>query len=298
MVILAYMSQYGRIAVGAVGGALLTWCVFVLALALATIGSTIADAVVELPSAFRRAVPAIITLVLTVPLVLRIHRRRRQLLGLRRPGRVLVGIIVTVCCAAVAFTPAVLAGWISITEIDPPVLLSFLATNTALALALEAVPEELVFRGSAYGSIRTVGPSWIAAITATAAFVVAPAASIAVAAALGHALGLPTPPATFAPGGQNPVDYAVLLTVFSLCLILAREAAASVWASVGVHLSFLTINRLTFPGHFTTGVTTTVEPGTELLVLGYLLAASVVFAVIRYRRLRGRRIRQHASAVL
>ncbi|HEY5980308.1 MAG TPA: hypothetical protein VIT41_11805 [Microlunatus sp.] len=74
--------------------------------------------------------------------------------------------------------------------------------------------------------------------------------------------------------------------MFSLCLILAREAADSLWASVGAHLTFLTVNRLIFPGSVNTGVTTTVEPGTELLVLGYLLAACAVFAAIRRSRVR------------
>ena len=294
---LTCVNQYTRIGPSAIVQALLSWCVFVVALALADVGSTAVDlAADQLPAAIRRAVPAAITLVLTVPLVLLIHRRRRRVLALVQPRRVLIGIVVMLSCAGVAFAPAVLAGWITVTGVNLPVLLIFLATNTALALALEAVPEELVFRGSMYGSLRTISPSWLAAVTATVGFVVAPAVSIAVAAAFGHVLGLPTPPPTFAPGGQNPIDYAILLTVFGVCLILAREATGSIWAPVGAHLTFLTVNRLTFPGGFDTGVTTTVESGTELLVLGYLLAACAVFAVIRRGQIRHSRTPQHAGA--
>lgn len=166
---LTQVNQYSRIGPSVVLRPLLSWCVFVIALALAAVGSTAAaPATGQLPAAIRAAVPATIMLVLAVPLVLIIHRRRGELLALGRPDRVLVGIAVILVCAGVAITPAVVAGWITITDVDLPVLVAFLATNTALALALEALPEELVFRGSIYGSLRGVSPSWLAAMAATA----------------------------------------------------------------------------------------------------------------------------------
>lgn len=65
---------------------------------------------------------------------------------------------------------------------------------------------------------------------------------------------------------------------------MAREASDSIWASVGAHLSFLTVNRLLFASSFDTGVTASALPDAELLVLGYLALAGVVFAVLGRRR--------------
>jgi membrane protease YdiL (CAAX protease family) len=255
--------------------------VFVTALALASLGSVAAASTAEhIPSVVRQAVPAALTLLLTVPLVLIIYRRRADDLALAHPIRSLFGTMVVLTCASLVLVPAIAAGWIKITDVDLPALLGFLAVNTVMALALEAVPEELVFRGSIFGTVRSYGPGWLATIVATAAFVVAPGASIGLTAVLGSWLDLPVPPATFAPGGQNPVDYAVLLVVFSVCLVLARVATRSIWTSVGAHLSFLTVNRIVYPGRADTGVTTTVDSGTELLVIAYLVLAIIVFATM------------------
>lgn len=268
-------------------GALLSWGAFVVALALAGVSAAAVTASTG-PGAWRAAtakvVPALVTLAVTVPLVLLVQRRRREVLALARPGQVFVGAGVVLLAAAVVLVPAAMAGAITVTAVDPSGLVVFLLTNTALALALEAVPEELAFRGSVYGSLRRRTRPWVAAAWTTLSFVVAPAASIALTAGLGRLLHLPTPPPTFAPGGQDPVAYAVLLAVFGAVLLLARAATGSTWAAVGVHIGFLTVNRLALPGGFDTGVVVDAVAGAELVVLAYLLLAGLGLLLLRRRR--------------
>ncbi|MCE0534068.1 CPBP family intramembrane metalloprotease [Kineosporia rhizophila] len=277
------MRQYSRTARGV--RALLGWSAFVVAMAAASLGlAAFEEAVSHPPDVLVKAVPAVITLLVGVPLVLLVHRRDRSPLALAHPEQALAGAMVTVAAVGITFGPAFLAGWISFTAVEPAVLLLFLVTNTLLALAHEAVPEELAFRGSVYGSLRGSGRLKLAAVLTTASFVVAPAAAIALTAAAGQVLGIPTDPATFAPGGQDPVAYAVLLTAFSAVLLLAREATGSLWAAIGVHLTFLTANRILLPSdNFDTGLSVATEPGVELLVLVYLLVAGLGFVVLRRR---------------
>ena len=244
------------------------------------------------------AVPAAITLGVTVPLVLLVHRLDRTALALRRPGRAATGVAVTAAAAALVFGPALLAGGMRVTAVDLSALVTFLVTNTVLALALEALPEELALRGSVYGSLAEVSRGWVAGAVTTGAFVVAPGASISLAALVGRALGLPVPPPSFAPDGQDPVAYAVVLAVFGTVLVLARAATGSVWTGVGVHLTFLTVNRaLLGGGRLDTGLSLDASPGSELLVLVYLLLAAAVFAVLTRSRTRTRRRAGTAAAL-
>jgi len=292
------MQQYSRIGTGrALSRALLGWTAFVVASALAGVGAVHARTA-GAGEAVVAAVPAAITLGVTVPLVLLVHRRHRTAMALRRPGRAVTGVAVTAAAAALVFGLALLAGGLRITAVDLPALVTFLVTNTALALALEALPEELALRGSVYGSLAEVSRGWVAGVATTGAFLVAPAASIGLAAGIGRALGLPVPPPTFAPGGQDPVAYAVVLAVFGTVLVLARAATGSVWTGVGVHLTFLTVNRaLLSGGRLDTGLSLDASPGSELLVLVYLLLAAAVFAVLIRSRSRTRR-RAAAAAAL
>ncbi|MCD5309516.1 CPBP family intramembrane glutamic endopeptidase [Kineosporia babensis] len=266
------------------GPALLGWCSFVVALATAGFAVEVLEqSVADPPDLLAKAVPAVIVLAIAVPAVLLVHRRDRSVLALARPGQALTGILVTFAAAAVVIGPAWLAGWISFTSLDGAALLGFLVVNSLVALALEAVPEELAFRGSVYGSLRgALRPRW-AGVVATASFVLAPGASIALAAAAGKAFGVVTEPVTFAPGGQDPISYAMLLTCFGAVLLLAREATGSIWTAVGLHLSFLTVNRIVFSDDRDTGIGVSAEAGAELLVLAYLLLAALALAGLRRR---------------
>ncbi|WP_328293662.1 CPBP family glutamic-type intramembrane protease [Kineococcus sp. NBC_00420] len=265
-----------------------SWAVFVLALGLAGVAAAAAE-VGTGEGWFVRAAPALTTLLVAVPLLLVVHRRRRTVLALRNPRQAVVGAGVVLTSAVAVFGVGAAAGATRVSGVDASVLVTFLVLNTLAALALEAVPEELAFRGGVFGALASRVPTLPAAAATTALFVLAPAASISLTWAVGSALGLPVPPPTFAPGGQDPVAYAVLLAVFGSMLVLARLATGSVWACVAAHLTFLTVNRTVFPSaSFRTGVDVAVAPGAELLVLVYLGLATAGFAVLARRHRTGR----------
>lgn len=272
------------------GRACLAAFCFALALGVAGVAGTVA--VREgLSGTAAKAVPALVVSGITVPLIVllrhRLDRRSLASLGARRPATALLGLMIVVAAGALVFGVAALAGGIEITSVDWSELGLFLIINTVLALLLEAVPEELTFRGYVLNAFTDRSRTMPAAILTTTLFVAAPGLSNVISWLLGVALGVPVEPPTFAPGGGDPLSYAVLLTVFSAMLITVRLAIGSIWAAVGAHLGFLTMNRILFPTKgFHTGVTVVTPPGAELLVLVYLLVALAAgLMVTRVRRL-------------
>jgi membrane protease YdiL (CAAX protease family) len=86
-----------------------------------------------------------------------------------------------------------------------------------------------------------------------------------------------------APPGEDPVSYLVLLTVFGFTLIGARNATGSLWTSIGTHLTFLSVNRLTLYGEERdAGWSMHLEtPDAVLLIPAYLLTATIAFRVTK-----------------
>jgi uncharacterized protein len=230
------------------------------------------------------AAPVVMALV-ALPLIALAWRRTG--LPLPRWGRAGLPVLAVLGSAVVVFGVDAAAGGTRVLGVDPAALAGFLALNTVVALTLEALPEEAALRGLTFGSLaaRPV----LAAVVTTALFVVTPAAGIALAAGLGDLLGLPTAPATFAPGGQDPLAYALLLAVFGTLLATVRATTGSLGACVAVHLVVLTVNRVVLdPDGARTGVAVALPPGGEVLVLAYLaLGAVVVLVAARQRSRRG-----------
>lgn len=191
----------------------------------------------------------------------------------------LIGAAVTTTSATLLFTLGTLAGWLTWGPMDPAQVARFLITNAAIALLLEAFPEELTLRGHTYGTLRTTTRPWLAAVTTTAFFLVTPALSSVIESAL--TLGTHKP--WLVPPGEDPISYLFLLTLFGFTLIAARNATGSLWTSIGTHLTFLTINRLTLYGETrNAGWSMHLEsPDAVLLIPMYLLAATIAFRVIR-----------------
>ena len=199
--------------------------------------------------------------------------------GLARPrwGGAGMPVLLVLGSAAAVFGVDAAAGGTQLLGVDVAALAGFLALNTLVALALEALPEEAALRGLTFGTLAA-RPVVAGAVT-TALFVVTPAAGIALAAGLGDLLGLPTPPATFAPGGQDPLAYAALLAVFGTLLATVRARTGSLGACVAVHLAVLTVNRVVLdPDGARTGVAVALPPDGEVLVLGYLALATLALS--------------------
>lgn len=209
--------------------------------------------------------------------LIRPWRHNLGLTGGLRPF--LVGVGVTAASATLIFGLGTLTGWLTWGPFDPTQAARFLLTNAVIAVLLEAFPEELTLRGHTYSTLRTTHRPWLAATLTTAFFLVTPALSSVIESAL--TLGSHKP--WLVPPGEDPISYLFLLTLFGFTLIAARNATGSLWTSIGTHLTFLTINRLTLYGEArNAGWSMHLEtPDAILLIPMYLLAATIAFRLIR-----------------
>lgn len=278
------MLPYGRTVGLAAAGPLL------LALGLAS--STVVAADVGVAAG---VVPALVVAVVVVPAVVLIARRSpggiAGGLALRRPAASVVGVAVVGGSAAVVLAGDALLGGTRIVALDPGVLLGWLAATVALAVLQEVVPEELALRGLTVSVLRgRAGPVVVVSGSAVV---------FAMAAVLGSALGsgatqlfgLTTSGVRFAPEGQRPLDYVVLLVLFGVVLGLLRVVTDSVWAPMSGHVTFLVLNRLFVVPRDDTGLAVETAPGAELLAVVHLLLAAVTLAFVagtaRRRRVTG-----------
>ncbi|MFH8612844.1 hypothetical protein ACH4D5_35765 [Streptomyces sp. NPDC018029] len=277
---------------GVLGRALGGGLVMGVALGAGTaVGAVLADAV-GVSGFLARLVPAALVSAVALPLVVLALRRRGGSLkdiGFGGPGdslrALLVGTGVTVGSAAIVLGAGTATGLLSWSRPDLPELAGFLVTNGVVALLLEALPEETTLRGCTWTALRGRFGGLASALGTTAVFLVVPGLSTVVEAGVAPLVGGEAGPVGLAPGGQDPVGYLILLTVFGLMLVTARTAVrrAPLCVGIGAHLAFLTVNRVVFEGD-ERGAGWSVElssPDVELLVPVYLLVAMAGFAVWR-----------------
>ncbi|MCQ8192319.1 hypothetical protein [Streptomyces rugosispiralis] len=239
-----------------------------------------------------RLLPGALVTALAVPLVLLLVRRERRSpgwLGFGGAGpslrALLTGAGVTGAAAALVLGAGTAAGMLRWSRPEPATLAGFVLTNGVVAFLLEALPEETTLRGHAWAALRTRFGGTGSALGTTAVFLLVPGASTVVGAAAARLAGRDPEPIGIAPDGQHPADYLILLTVFGLTLVAARTTLvrAPLWAAVGTHLTFLTVNRIVLEGD-RRGAGWHIEqttPDAVLLVPAYLLVATAGFAVCR-----------------
>ncbi|MFJ2770853.1 type II CAAX prenyl endopeptidase Rce1 family protein [Streptomyces sp. NPDC087300] len=280
--------------VRAVGGGL----VMGVALGVGTAAGPEAADALGLSGFAARLVPALIVSAVAVPLVGAALRRRGRSLGSVGLGTpkaglraLLIGAGVTAAAAALVLGAGTAGGMLSWSRPDPLALAAFLVTNGVVALLLEALPEETTLRGYTWTALRGRFGGLVTAFGTTAVFLVVPGFSTVVASWTARLVGGDPGPVGWAPGGQNAADYLILLTVFGLTLVAARTAVreAPLYAAIGTHLTFLTVNRVTFEGEKRDAGwhAELLDPGAELLVPIYLLVAMAGFAVWRKVSSRG-----------
>jgi len=283
---------------GAAGRALLGALVMTLALG---VGTVVGPSLVELleldPHGFPgRLVPAALVGGIALSLVVLLGRYDGRpvlpRLGLDRGRSALrgfvLGVVVTGTSAVVVLGAGSAAGRLSWSPADPVPLIVFLFTNGVVALLLEALPEEVTLRGYTWTALRLRWSASVAAVGTTALFLLVPGATSLVQAGVGLLLGIGPLPVGPVPAGQDAVSYLVLLTVFGFTLVAARTATGSLWTAVATHLTFLTVNRITFEGvRRDAGWSADPTPDAVLLVPLYLLVALGVYLVLG--RLRRRR---------
>lgn len=237
--------------------------------------------------------PAALVSALAVPVVLGLRAAgrstRRLPLGLGSPAPAVRGffggLAATGVCAALVLGGGTTAGWVHWSELEPAALVSFLVGNALVAMLLEALPEETTLRGYAWAALRERFGEPISALGTTMVFLMVPAASTVVQAWVAGAVGVDSPPMGFAPAGQDPIGYPVLLSVFGLTLVAARTAPgrAPLWVAIGTHVAFLSVNRVVFEGDRRgAGWSASVAPvHAAVLELGYLAATAAVFTAAR-----------------
>ena len=167
-------------------------------------------------------VAALLTLVLRfIPLDigLRPTPRRFKLLGIG-------GLSYAVPCA-IAGTVIVALSVASL-EVDTGALWQFVAV-LVLVLLFEAIPEELIFRGVIYGSLRNTFKPWAAIILQALLF-------CAFGAAIGAALSL---------------ERQLLFFTMSITLGIIRAATGSVYATIGFHAVFQVLTQVISGGNWT-----------------------------------------------
>ncbi|GAA1665623.1 hypothetical protein GCM10009830_09000 [Glycomyces endophyticus] len=274
--------------------ALAAWAAMGLALGAAGPVSTALGEQWGLGRTGRQAVSALIVgLAVTAFIVWlngRVDRRPLAALGLGPAGDAargfVLGTVVTGGAAALVIAPAALASWIEFGPVDWGALGTFLILNALIAFGLEALPEELAFRGYVFTTLRRRGRTAAAFLGTTALFcLIMPPTSLA-ASATALLLGQEPDGLLLAPAGTDPVTYVILLACFGTALLAARIATGSLWTSIAMHLTFLTVNRLVFANaDRDTGWQVEAVPDAAVLVLAYLLLTAAVFGLLaRVRR--------------
>lgn len=221
-----------------------------------------------------------------VGLIARSTNTKAKWVGLHRDRIVrdlVAGFGVIAAAALLVLGPVAVLGGIRFDGIDPGPLFSYLGLTVVVATGLEAFPEEFAFRGMAFSSLRERLRPIVAATAATVLFVFAPGLSMVVTAVVTRILGVGHRPwYALAPDGQEPISYLVLLTLWSICLIQARQVTGSIWVGVGAHLLLLLINRTLLGSATGSGVQLS-DPDLILIIPLYVVVAAIGFRLIRGR---------------
>lgn len=291
-------SLAGTTPLAAAARAVAGGCVMAVALGTAGAVAQVVHTRTGLSGVPRQAMAAVICLVLAVSLIVLLRRRVDRLplsgLGLTRgvagPRAFGLGVVVTGGSAVALLGVGTWVGWLTWGQFDTSRVVEFLVVNALIAVALEAFPEELVFRGYVYDTLNQALRRWTAFLATVVLFTFAGAASSIVYAAVGTLLGENMPAPGFAPAGEDPVAYAILYPIFGVALLIARITTGSLWTSIALHLTYLTVIRVTIDGASRDAgwSATLTTPDALLLVPGFLLLTTATFLLIA--RVRGRRV--------
>lgn len=217
------------------------------------------------------ATSAVLTSVLIVPLVVLARRYldRRPLAGIGLPPvgvgwrSFVLGMGCYLIPAGLGLAIVLVLGRVEI-EVDAPIteVVALLAGLVVLVLLFEALPEELLFRGYVYHDLNTAVPRWAAVGGQAVLF-----------ALWGVAIG-----------AAPTVDRIVFLASMALVIGLIRAISGDVWACIGFHLAFQTVQQF-FGGSWMGDRITASPPGTlETIVLGLVplvLAVAMLQLLVR-----------------
>lgn len=216
-------------------------------------------------------VNAVLATLLTVPLVVVARRGldERPVAGLGFPSlrtgwrSLLLGMGCYLLPAGIGLTAVLALGRVEI-SLDTSIieLLPLLVGLIVLVLLYEALPEELVFRGYIYRNLAASVPRWSAVIGQAILFSLW-------AVAIGAAPGL---------------ERVTIFVFMAIVLGMIRVITGDVWACIGFHLAFQTVQQL-FAGQWADDPFAVSDPGIlEMIVFGLVplsLAILVLELVVR-----------------
>ncbi|WP_170225020.1 hypothetical protein [Nocardioides albertanoniae] len=78
------------------------------------------------------------------------------------------------------------------------------------------------------------------------------------------------------------MSYVLLLVLWSICLIQARQVTGSIWVGVAAHLLLLIVNRTLLGSADGSGVEIA-HPDLILIIPAYVVLATIVFGLLRGR---------------
>ena len=182
---------------------------------------------------------AVLATLLTVPLVIvmlrLLDRAKLEDIGLRlsvdaiRPF--LVGGLAWLAPFGLGLAICLAVGWATVTpSAEWAEILAFLPVLVVLVFLLEALPEELVFRGHIYGQLAS-GMSRLWAVVLQAVLFSAWGAALWTIAV-----------------GTVPIDRIAMFFFMGLVLGMLRVVSGSVWASIGLHVAFQSVAQLLLNG--------------------------------------------------
>ncbi|AEQ51777.1 CPBP family intramembrane glutamic endopeptidase [Pelagibacterium halotolerans] len=149
----------------------------------------------------------------------------------------LVGVLAWLAPFALGLGLCLIVGWAAVTpSVEWAEILAFLPVLVVLVFLLEALPEELVFRGYIYGQLSSAMSRLWAVVIQAMLFSAWGAALWTIAA------------------GTVPIERIVMFFFMGLVLGMVRVVTGSVWASIGLHVAFQTVAQLLLNetrGHFT-----------------------------------------------
>lgn len=192
------------------------------------------------------ATSAVLTSLLIVPTVVLARRYldRRPMAGLGLPsgGTAWRSFVIGMGCyllpAAIGLALVLVLGRVEI-AVEAPLseVVALLVGLVALVFLFEALPEELLFRGYVYHNLNTAVPRWGAVGGQAVLF-----------ALWGVAIG-----------AAPTVGRLVFFAGVALIIGLIRAISGDVWACIGFHLAFQTVQQF-FGGSLTSGMVVTSSP--------------------------------------
>lgn len=178
----------------------------------------------------------------------------------------LTGLAAFLIPSAIGITTAALTGWLQVTStLQPLELVGAIAFTIVTVLLLEAIPEELIFRGYVYRNL-----------SATMAPIVAVFVQAVLFAVLGTTLWVATE------GWGVLVERGALFLAMGVVLGALRVISGSVWTPIGFHLGFQVVAQilLTQPGIDVNNPGAVTIAG---MIPAFVLATAITAALTRSR---------------